>query len=97
MPAPKVNSEASLRAFMKLTLPIFNDEGVAISDSTVHNTVLSKSDGFPPSNSMNVYQMIIQFRLFKDTDRIGTWPANWMAKSVADVARPLWKSVSDAQ
>ena len=39
-------TQQQLMEVMKFHLKNFNDEGVVISDDTIHNTVLSDSDGY---------------------------------------------------
>jgi len=79
-----------LKQVMKFHLSNFNDEGVTISDDTIHNTVLSDSDSLTPqTSSMNVYRGLIIWTLSKNGQAIKPWPNDWMESSVADLAQNL--------
>jgi hypothetical protein len=83
-----------LRAAMKAMLRHFNDEGLTINDATVHNTVLSATDGFGSSNSKNIYRQSVQWTLITNADLRPRWPGDWMEQSVSELASKLLASAS---
>ena len=82
-------TEAQLRSVMKYHLKNFNDEGVAINDQTVHDQVLSTTDGFGAANSAAIYKAAIRWTLWNADHKDPTWPANWLSLSVKDLATKL--------
>jgi hypothetical protein len=83
----KVNmTNAQLRAVMKFHLKNFDDEGVAINDSTRHDAVLSATDGFGAANSKAVYKAVMRFTFSKTQLGDPDWPGDWMPMTVADLA-----------
>lgn len=75
---------------MKYHLKNFNDEGVAINDDTVHNQVLSDSDGFSPqTSSQSIYKAALRWTLNKAGHEDKAWPAKWMDMSVNELAAKL--------
>ncbi|MCF8277010.1 MAG: hypothetical protein K9J17_09760 [Flavobacteriales bacterium] len=81
-----------LKGAMKYYLKGYNDEGVVLSDSTVHNTVLSENDGIGNINSKTMYFHSIKLYLHKGGEPQKSWPDNWMELSVADLADKLLAS-----
>ena len=75
-----------LKEVMKYQLGNFNDEGVAISDTTVHNEVLSDSDGYGQANSKTIYKLVIRRTLIREGHEDRSWPAGWMDLSVEELA-----------
>lgn len=75
-----------LKSVMKFSLKNFNEEGVPINDDTVHNTVLSETDGFGTANSKAIYKAIIRRALIKNDHEDKRWPNNWMAFTVSQLA-----------
>ena len=71
---------------MKFQLKNFNDEGVEISDDTIHKTVLSEDDGFAHVNSVNIYKDVIRFVLLKKGHTLKEWPEKWLDMSVAELS-----------
>jgi len=71
-----------LKEVMKFHLQNFNDERVAISDETIHNTVLSDSDGYGSSSSKNIYRSVIRWTMKKNGHEDKPWPSDWFDKSV---------------
>jgi len=80
-----------LRQIMKFQLANFNDEGVAISDNTIHSDVLSENDGFAHVNSVQLYKNVIQFTLLKQGNGHKNWPDYWLSLSVADLSNQIIK------
>jgi hypothetical protein len=78
-----------LRAVMKFHLKNFNNEGVTISDDTVHSAVLSDSDGFGGANSKAIYKSFIRWTLWNEDEEDPAWPADWMDQNVRDLAEAL--------
>ncbi len=78
-----------LKEVMKYHLESFNDEGVEISDDTVHKHVLAESDGFGAANSKAIYKAVIRWTLAKQEHRDQPWPRRWMNLSVDKLARRL--------
>jgi len=74
---------------MLYELESFNDEGVELSETTVHNEVLSDDDGFGSATSKNIYRSSIRWVLAKNGYKDLPWPSNWMEWSVADLAEKL--------
>lgn len=84
-----------LKAAMKFQLKAFNDEGVAINDSTVHRTVLAEDDGFSPGTSSKaVYRAFIRNTLSRNGDGDPRWPPDWMELDVATLAAVLHAQVA---
>jgi hypothetical protein len=88
MPRNRVKPE-QLREVMKFHLRNFNDEGVRISDSTVHDEVLSDSDGFGDATSKKLYKGVIRWTLEKNGGTDPEWPDNWMGLTVSELADSL--------
>ena len=82
-------TNTQLRAVMQYHLGSFNDENVEITDDTVHNTVLSATDGDGAANSMNIYQLAIILTLKKAGHAPVVWPTNWMTLTVAQLSNIL--------
>ncbi len=78
-----------LRAVMKFQLDNFNDEGVSISDETIHKDVLSEDDGFAHVNSVQIYKDVIRFTLMKQGHKLKSWPNNWLSLSVSDLSNQI--------
>jgi hypothetical protein len=83
-----------LRAVMKFHLGNFNDEGVDVTDDTVHSEILSDSDGFGAANSKALYKGAIRWTLAKAEKRDPDWPRDWIDLSVADLAGALVESAN---
>jgi hypothetical protein len=75
-----------LKDVMKFHLKNFNDEGVIISADTIHNEVLSDSDGHGNANSKNIYKAVIRWTLKKQNHKDKPWPSNWIEMSVTVLA-----------
>ncbi|MGV8879371.1 MAG: hypothetical protein ACOH2A_10100 [Sphingobacteriaceae bacterium] len=82
-------SKDQLVSIMLYTLASFNDEGVDLSGSTVHQEVLSDNDGFGAGSSKNIYKGAIDWVFWKNQFNHQSWPANWMEMNVADLADTL--------
>ena len=78
-----------LKKIMKFHLTNFNDEGVAINDATIHNKVLSDSDGYGNACSQYIYKSVIRWTLERNGYEDVGWPQNWMELSVEDLANKL--------
>lgn len=84
-------SREQLIEIMKFHLGNFNDEGVSINVNTIHNSVLSDSDGFGNSNSKNIYKALIRWTLRKNDQSDIPWPKVWINMSIKDLAVKLIK------
>lgn len=79
-----------LKAVMKYQLRNFNDEGVAITDTTVHADVLSDRDGFSAATSSKaVYRAFIRNTLARNGAGDPVWPREWLLLDVATLASAL--------
>ena len=78
-----------LKEVMKFQLSNFNNEGVEITDETVHDKVLDEDDGFGNMNSKSIYKDAIKFTLAKQGHGLKSWPSDWMDMSVKDLAEKL--------
>jgi hypothetical protein len=78
-----------LRAVMKFHLRNFNDEGVTITNATVHNEVLSDEDGFGAATSKKLYKGVIRWTLKTNGGTDPAWPDNWMDLTVTELADAL--------
>jgi len=78
-----------LKAVMKFHLANFNDEGVEINDDTIHNTVLSDSDGFGNANSKYIYRAAIRWTMKKNGHEDKVWPPDWFDSSVTYLAEKI--------
>lgn len=81
--------QQQLQEVMKYQLGNFNDENVQISDDTLHNEVLSETDGFEGSNSAAIYPLLVKWTLNNNGDQVKPWPTDWLTKSVKDLAAAL--------
>jgi hypothetical protein len=75
-----------LKEVMKYHLANFNDEGVEISDFTIHNTVLSPDDGYGNANSKYIYRALIRWTMKKNGHGDKAWPDDWFENDVAYLA-----------
>ena len=78
-----------LKEVMKYHLRNFNDEGEVINDQTVHNKVLSATDGFGNANSKYVYRAVIRWTMKKNGHQDKVWPADWFEKDISFLASKL--------
>lgn len=78
-----------LKEVMKYHLGNFNDEGVDINDDTIHDQVLSASDGYGAANSKNIYRSVLRWTLKKNGHQDKRWPAKWMEMSVNELASKI--------
>lgn len=71
-------------------LAAFNDEQVELSESTIHNKVLSENDGITSAtSSKRIYKALVTWALAANNHPIKPWPADWMTISVAALAEKL--------
>ncbi len=82
-------TRSQLRAVMRFHLKNFNDEGVAITNDTVHSEVLAEDDGFGAANSKAIYKAAIRWTLSNQGHADRRWPANWMDLAVTELANRL--------
>lgn len=75
-------TQEQLKEVMKFHLANFNDEGVEIKDDTIHNTVLSDSDGYGAANSKSIYRAVIRWTMKKNGHQDKPWPSDWFDKNV---------------
>lgn len=78
-----------LKEVMKYQLANFNDEGVEINDETIHNSVLSATDGYGNANSKYIYRAVIRWTLKNNGHKDKPWPSDWFDKSVAYLAAKI--------
>ncbi len=78
-----------LKEVMKYHLRNFNDEGVEINENTVHNTVLSASDGYGNANSKYIYRAAIRWTMKKNGHQDKIWPTDWFNKDVNYLASKI--------
>jgi hypothetical protein len=83
-----------LRAVMRFHLDNFNDEGVDVTDDTLHKEVLSDSDGFGAANSKALYKGAIRWTLARADKRDPDWPREWMDLSVTQLSLVLLESAN---
>jgi len=75
---------------MRKLLTNFNDEGVTISEDTVHNEVLSSEDGFGQASSKVIYKSSVDWIIWRNGGKKRKkWQSNWMEKTVREVAEKL--------
>lgn len=75
-------TQEELKTVMKFHLSNFNDEGLAINDDTIHNTVLSDSDGYGAANSKYIYRAVMRWTMEKNEYPDKPWPSDWFDRSV---------------
>ena len=75
-----------LHDVMKFHLENFNKEDFEVNNDTIHNTVLSDSDGYGAANSKYIYKAIIRWTMKKNGHEDKDWPYNWFDKSVSELA-----------
>ena len=78
-----------LQALMIFHLNSFNDEGIEINNNTIHNLVLSDSDGYGNATSKKIYKLVIRRGLVSQNHDDKPWPVNWMDLSVNELASRL--------
>lgn len=78
-----------MKTVMKGFLTHYNDEGIDVNDSTIHNTVLSASDGLAGISSMTMYKSDLVYVIRRNSHPEKKWPDNWMSLSVSDLAIAL--------
>lgn len=79
-------TQEQLKDVMKYHLTNFNDEEVEINDDTVHNTVLSDSDGYGAANSKYIYRAAIRWTMKSNGHQDRPWPSNWFELNVKELA-----------
>jgi hypothetical protein len=82
-------TQEQLQEVMKFHLTNFNDEGVEINNDTVHNTVLSDSDGYGAANSKYIYRAAIRWTMKRNGHQDKVWPSDWFDKSVSELASKI--------
>lgn len=82
-------TQEQLKKVMKYHLSNFNDERVEINDQTVHNTVLSDSDGFGNANSKYIYRAVIRWTMKRNGHTDKPWPSDWFDNNVTYLASKI--------
>jgi len=82
-------TQNQLQEVMKFHLKNFNAEGVAINDDTIHNTVLSDSDGYGAANSKTIYRAVIRWTMKRNGHIDKPWPSDWFSSSVKTLASKI--------
>lgn len=82
-------TKEKLMEIMLYSLASFNDEGVNLSETTIHSEVLSDQDGYGAGNSKNIYKGAIDWIFWKNDLGRKVWPSGWMQMNVADLADTL--------
>lgn len=82
-------TQEQLEEVMKFHLTNFNDEGVEINNDTIHNKVLSDSDGYGAANSKYIYRAIIRWTMKRNGHQDKVWPSDWFDKSVSELASKI--------
>jgi len=75
-----------LQTVMKSQLKYFSKSNDKITDDTVHNTILSRTDGFGYANSKYIYRAVLRWTLIKAGKPDKKWPGHWVDLSVKDLA-----------
>jgi len=88
MPKKKIPLKTMIK-IMLYELAAFNDEGVDLTEETIHNEVLSDNDGFGSATSKNIYRSSIRWVLAKNGYQDVSWPQDWMDWNVNDLAEKL--------
>lgn len=78
-----------LKDVMKYHLNNFNEEGVDITDTTLHNTVLSPDDGYGNANSKYIYRAIIRWTMKANGHQDKAWPQDWFENDVSFLANKI--------
>lgn len=78
-----------LMKVMRFHLTNFNDEGVEISNMTIHSDVLSETDGYGTATSKNIYKSMIRWTLIKNGHADKMWPSDWFTNSVEYLANKI--------
>lgn len=82
-------TQEQLQEVMKFHLKNFNDESITINDDTVHNTVLSDSDGYGAANSKSIYRAVIRWTMKQNGHEDKPWPGDWFSSSVKTLASKI--------
>lgn len=82
-------TKRELMDVMMFHLKNFNDENVVIDENTIHNQVVSATDGYGGANSKHIYRSVIRWTLkrYKHVDK--PWPKDWMDSSVDTLSSNL--------
>lgn len=81
--------QEDLQNNMKYHLNNLKKEGIDITDDTIHEDVLSLSDGFGMANTEHIYEYVINETFSLNNETSKTWPLDWMKLSVKDLASKL--------
>lgn len=72
---------------MRVKLQAFNNEGLEITNETIHNAILAPDDGFKVSqSSQKLYYGAILWTIWANGGTNTKWPPNWMDISVQELA-----------
>lgn len=83
-------TKTQLVTIMCYHLSSFNDEGVEISNVTIHNAVLSEDDGLTSSTcSKNIYKGLIRWTISANGQVDKPWPNKWVDLSVDELASKI--------
>lgn len=74
---------------MKYHLGSFNNEGVVITDATIHSEVLSTTDGWGNASSANVYRAIMRWTIKANGGTDKSWPSNWLSMNVIQLTAAI--------
>lgn len=75
-----------LEKVMIETLKRFDTKKQTINRDTVHNMVLSTTDGFGTASSSRLYKGLIRHVLSQSGNQDKAWPATWMQMDVKTLA-----------
>ncbi len=79
----------TLKQVMKFHLRNFNLEQMAVTDQTVHDSILSNNDGLGGASSQQIYRSMIHWTLLQKNCKAVQWPVDWMNWSVTQLAEKL--------
>jgi hypothetical protein len=83
---------------MRVKLDAFNNEGVAVSNETIHSEVLSETDGFKGvGSSAPLYKGSIMWTVWANGGKKVTWPAKWLDMSVLELAEHILGKLAEAE
>jgi hypothetical protein len=83
-------TQGQLEAVMMFQIEAFSTMRAFVDRDTVHNTILSKTDGFGGSvSSASIYKSFVRFSIVQAGEKDRTWPTTWLTLSVADLATRL--------
>lgn len=82
-------TQQALIRVMIYYLEALSPSGTIITKDTIHNSVLSASDGIGNAHSKHIYKSLVRWSIRRAGGADKTWPSNWIDISVESLASKL--------